>query len=1200
MRANHISRNVIVTIALLVCCAWSAHNPTAATRPEAGPVSPRRNGGDVLSKGFEPNHGQAIGSVKFLSRGDGYTLFLTGSEAVISVRPPKKDRPPLALRMRPVGARPASQIAGEIALGATVNYVRGARTNPDLQAIPTYRRVRYAGVYEGIDLLFYDNGEQLEYDFVVAPRSDPRHIRLEFTGADRVSVNADGELVLHTPAGELRQPAPIVYQEGDGARTVIPGAYELLGNTLIGFRLGAYDRERPLIIDPVLAYSTYLGAASEESGRDIVVDAGGNAYIVGARPSIRGPEFQDSDAYVAKFSASGTLLWSTDVGEHCDDDGRGIALDGAGNVYITGSLGNCYPFPTLTAGAFVAKLTGAGAGSYLFAFSDEWYGGADVGQAVAVDAAGRAYVGGITTTDHFPVTAGAFQQFFAGGIGDGFVVKVNATGTALLFATYLGGNAYESLNDVALDAAGNAYVVGSTESHDFPTVNAFQPVHPGWGPGDQGGFVTKLNAAGSGLLYSTYLGGGPADIAQSVAVDAFGNAYVAGLTQSTEFPITPGAAQPLPGDDRWCYYTICTDAFVTKLNAAGNGLVYSTYLGGNIFDEASGIAIDGAGNAYITGNTLSFDFPTVDAFQPNPAGNLDAFVTKLNAGGSAFVYSSYLGGSVQSNAGFEGEDGGLRIAVQPGGTSAYIIGITRSPDFPVVSAHQPAFGGGICGWTDYRCSDAFVTKVGGGCTFTIAPAGQTIASGGAAGTIGVTASAAACAWTAVSAAPWISITSGGNGAGNGTVGYSATANATGASRTGTINVAGQTFTVTQPAAVAATVAVVAPNGGEKLFTMTPFTITWTATGGTSFDVHASVDGGVTYSPVPGCIGLAAAARSCVWAAPGPAATSARVRVTARTAGTGVTDASNAAFSIVAGAASLSLTFPNKAINVGIGSTHVITWSHNLGLNTFVRIELSRDGGVTYPQVIAAAHANAKASSGSFNWIVPGPATAGAQARIRVSWVNGPAADVSDAAFVIAPAFISVTTPAASGSWALDSTQLVKWTTNLGALDRVNVQLSVAGLDGPFSTMTGGGNILATKNKAQVLVPQSATTSARVRVIWANPSAGFAASGHNPGNFRVEAPFITISAPATGQVWSIGTSKTIQWTSNLGSLEKVDIRLSRDGGVSYPILIAGTTPSDGKHAVTVSAAWGSQSNTRVKVAWLKNAAFTGTSGSFVIQ
>jgi hypothetical protein len=1138
--------------------------------------------------------------VKFLSRGEGYTLFLTGTEAIVAVRSPQKGGQPLTLRMRAAGANPAPRIAGEAELAATVNYVRRTQSEPALAALPTYQRVRYASVYPGIDLVYHDNGRQLEYDFIVAAGADPARIRLEFAGADRLSVNAAGELVLHTAAGELRQPAPVMYQDIEGRKITIAGSYVLVGSDRIGFHVADYDRARPLIIDPILAYSTYLGGASEESGRDIAVDAGGNAYIVGARASVRGPEFQDSDAYVAKFSANGTLLWTTDVGDHCDDDGRGIALDTAGNIYLTGSLGNCYPFPTLTGGAFVAKLTPAGAGSYILAFSDEWYGGADVGQAVAVDAAGRAYVGGVTTADHFPVTAGAFQQFYAGGIGDGFVVKVNATGTGLLYATYLGGNGHESLNDIALDAAGSAYVVGSTESHDFPTQNAFQPVHPGWGPGDAGGFVAKLNATGTGLVYSTYLGGGPADIAASVAVDAFGNAYVAGITQSTEFPITAGVAQPLPGDNRWCYYTICTDAFVTKLNAAGNGLVYSTYLGGNMFDEASGIAIDGAGNAYVTGNTLSFDFPTVDAFQPNSAGNLDAFATKLNAAGSAFVYSSYLGGSVQSNTSFEGEDGGIRIAVQPGGTSAYVVGNTRSADFPVVAAYQPAFGGGVCGTLDYRCADAFVTRIGGGCTFTIAPTGQTVPSGGGAGTLAVTASAAACTWTAVSAVPWISITAGGNGTGNATVGYSAAANATGAARTGTINVAGQTFTVTQGAAAAATVAVLTPNGGERVFTASPYSITWTASGASSFDVAASSDGGVTYLPIPGCTGLAAGARSCVWAAPGPATTAARVRVTARNAAGNVADASNAAFSIVTGTAALNLTFANKAINVGIGSTHAITWSHNLGLNSFVKIELSRDGGVTYPQIIAAAHQNAKASSGSFNWVVSGPATTGAQARIRISWVHGPAADASDAVFTIAPAFINVTTPPASGGWALGSTQLVKWTTNLGALDRVNVQLSVAGLNGPFVALTGGGNIIASKSKAQVLAPQSLTTAARVRVAWANPPAGFAASGHNPGDFRIETPRITILAPAAGAVWVVGAAKTIQWTSNLGSLENVEIRLSRDGGTTYPIVIAGNTPSDGKHSVTVGAGWGPQNNTRLKIAWLKNPTAAGVSGSFAIQ
>ena len=279
----------------------------------------------------------------------------------------------------------------------------------------------------------------------------------------------------------------------------------------------------------MLAYSTYFGGNGDEIGWDIAVDAAGNAHIIGARPSVRSPDSVDDDAFVAKFNAAGALLWLTDVGDNCDDEGRGIALDSSGNVYITGQLGNCYPFPELQPGAFVAKLTPAGAPGFVFPFSDYWYGGSDLGQAIAVDSAGRTYVTGITSSHEFPVTPGAFQQTFAGGIGDGFVVKVNAAGTALLYGTYLGGTAYESLNDLALDSSGNVYVTGSTNSIDFPvTPGAFQPTNRSWHPGDRDGFVTKLNAGGSALLYSTYLGGSDDDIANGIAVDAAGNAYVTG------------------------------------------------------------------------------------------------------------------------------------------------------------------------------------------------------------------------------------------------------------------------------------------------------------------------------------------------------------------------------------------------------------------------------------------------------------------------------------------------------------------------------------------------------------------------------------------------------------------------------------------------------------------------------------------------
>ncbi len=749
----------------------------------------------------------------------------------------------------------------------------------------------------------------------------------------------------------------------------------------------------------------------------------------------------------------------------------------------------------------MAKLNSTGGASYLFPFSGEFGG---VGQAVAVDTAGNAYVTGITSSIAFPVTPGAFQQQLAyPQIADGFVVKVNASGSALLYATYLGGVGHESANDIAIDGAGNAYVTGGTQSSDFPTRNAFQPNHHGWGPNDISGFVSKLNAVGSDLVYSTYLGGGPNDYATSIAVDSSGRAYVTGVTESVDFPITTGVVQPQPGDDRNCGFRSCTDAFVTKFNASGTALVYSTYLGGNLWDEGSGIGIDGTVNAYVTGNTVSSTFPTLQAFQPSLAGGTDGFVTKLNAAGSAFIYSSYLGGSSASGAILDGEDGGLRIAAEANGGSAYVVGLTRSANFPVINAHQPTFGGGVCDVFSTPCSDAFVAKIGSSCTFSISPTSQAAAAAGGPGSVSITASSATCSRTATSAASWITITSGASGTGNGTVGYSVAAHTGAQSRTGTLTIAGQTFTVTQAAASALSVAVMTPNGGEKVFTGTPYTIAWSAAGATSFDVAASADGGATYSNIAGCTGLAGSARSCVWGAPAPVTANARIRVTARDAGGSLADTSNAAFSLVSGSGSLTVTFPNSAVNVGIGSTQTIKWKHNLGTQSFVRIELSRDGGVTFSETLVASHRNAKATSGTYNWLVTGPATAGAQARIRVSWINGPVSDASNANFIIAPVFITVTTPASGSSWGINSTQRQVWTTNLGALDRVHVQLSPTDIGGSFTTMSGGSNIVASRKLANVLVPSPATTTARVRVTWSNPPAGLSALGNNPGNFTIE-------------------------------------------------------------------------------------------------
>jgi subtilisin-like proprotein convertase family protein len=704
--------------------------------PSGSPADPRRprtpastashpGGAFALPHRFEPNRGQAEASVRFLSRGQGYTLSLTDTGATLAIRrerearrgrpgtaPAAMDAATVTLAMTIVGATARPHITGEALQADRAHYVQGGDRERWLAGIPSYARVRYAGVYPGIDLVYYYRGGDLEYDFIVAPGGDPGRIRLGFSGASPTLTGA-GDLVLRTAAGELRQPAPTIYQEVGGERRTIPGGFVLATDGQVRFEVGTFDRRRPLVIDPVLSYATYLGGGADETGADIAVDANRNAYVVGTRPSARGT--QDTDAFVAKYNAAGALLWITNVGDTCDDEGRGIAVDTAGNAYITGHIGGiCYPYPTLTAGAFVAKLSPNGAGRYMFAFSHEW-SGADVGQAVAVDGAGNAYVGGVTSSQYFPTTPGVLQPQYSGWYGDGFVVKVNAAGTARVYATYLGGTGHESLNDLVVDTSGNAYAAGSTDSRDFPiTAAAYQRTHNGWGAATTNGFVAKLNANGRALVYSTYLGGSYNDVATSLALDGGRNAYIAGSTESADFPTTAGAWQRQMSAQPWCdaYWEICTDAFVTKLNAAGSALVYSTFLGAGLSDDASGIAVDAAGNAHVTGSTWSTDFPTLRPVQPNRGGDLDAFVTKLNATGSALVYSSYLGGAKWSDTFSEGEDAGARIALDPTGANAFVTGLTRSPNFPVTAgAQQPVFGGGLCSAWSYRCADAFVVRI---------------------------------------------------------------------------------------------------------------------------------------------------------------------------------------------------------------------------------------------------------------------------------------------------------------------------------------------------------------------------------------------------------------------------------------------------------------------------------------------------------
>ncbi len=675
-----------------------------------------------LPLSFEANEGQTDGKVKFLSRGHGYSLFLTGNDAVIAL---KKEAPrPVELRRLPgrelvekqkdgsaegtvvrmelAGANATPRVVGAEELPGRANYFIGNDPTKWRTNIPTYAKVKYEGVYPGVDLVYYGNQGQLEYDFVVAPGVDPKAIRLKFAGAGKLRVDLKGDLLLGSAGEEVRFEKPVVYQEAAGEKKQVEGSYVLASANQIGFRLGKYDHSLPLVIDPVLSYSTYLGSDAAV-GYAIAVDTAGNAYVTGSASSANFPTVNAlqpalgapnaTNAFITKFNANGSaLVYSTYFGGSNLDTGYGIAVDTAGNAYVTGVTSSAN-FPTVNAlqatlaGSENALITKINASGSALIYSTYLGGsGYDEGTGIAVDASGNAYVAGNAGSTDFP-TANALQPASGGG-EDAFVAKINASGSTLVYSTYLGGSARENGEGIAVDSAGNAYVTGNTTSTNFPTANALQST---LGGGYYNAFVTKINASGSALVYSTYLGGnggaGGGDMGSGIAVDASGNAYVTGGAASTNFPTVNALQSTLAGN---------YNAFVTKFNAAGSALIYSTYLGGSGGDQGNSIAVDASGNAYVAGITSSFDFPTANALQSAYAGNYDPFVTEINASGSALVYSTYLGGS--------NRDFGQGIAADPSG-NAYVTGSTLSTNFPTAKALQAALGGRGAG------VNAFVAKI---------------------------------------------------------------------------------------------------------------------------------------------------------------------------------------------------------------------------------------------------------------------------------------------------------------------------------------------------------------------------------------------------------------------------------------------------------------------------------------------------------
>jgi uncharacterized protein (TIGR03437 family) len=699
---------------------------------------------------FEENRGQNSSNAAFVVRGPHYSLEIQAGENRLTWDESASKQRGM-VRTRLAGANRSAPLEGIDPLEAHSNYFLGASQAQWHTGVANYGKVQARGVYPGVDLVFYGASGKLEYDFVVKPGANPRLIQLDVDGSPDVSIAPDGDLVLHGGAGEVRWKKPLIYQMVGQDRKIVAGGFKFLGKRRIGFQIAKYDASRALIIDPVMNYATYYGGSGNEVGRAVGTDAAGNIYIAGetSTPALAitkgvvqptyGGQTTDSytgDVFVAKLTSSGSLVYVTYLGGSADDIATSLAVDANGNVYVTG-MTNSKNFPT-TAGvlqpsfggmggetcnplgdAFVAKLNPSGTqliySTYLGGTLD------DAGTAITIDAAGNAYVAGMTLSTNFPVTPGVVQTKFGGfggepptphcgntpssETGDAFVAKINPSGSQLLFSTYLGGEYDDAALAIALDSVGNVYVAGATLSLNFPiTPGAFQTSFQGSDQQNEffhygDGFITKLNSTATTRLYSTFLGGTGDDVIYSIAIDGQGDAYVVGSTSSPNFPVTAQAVQSAYAGYLGLPYLIeqlFGDGYVAEMNPAGTALSYSTYLGGSNNDMAYAVAVDSTGLIYVAGATDSQNFPvTANAFQYawrgdggqdpySPIG--DGFFTIINPNSTTPLYSTYYGGTM--------DDQFMGLTFDPSG-NLWILGNTMSSNLPGISktAAQPAYGG---------------------------------------------------------------------------------------------------------------------------------------------------------------------------------------------------------------------------------------------------------------------------------------------------------------------------------------------------------------------------------------------------------------------------------------------------------------------------------------------------------------------------
>jgi hypothetical protein len=635
---------------------------------------------------FIPNHGQMEADVRFAIRTQELSAGFTSQGVVFKTG----DR---QLHLKFQGANPQASLSGQDELPAHANFLLGNDPKGWKQNLPLYSKIRYASLYPGISAVYAIDGQRIKSEYSVTAGSDPSQIILHYPDAESIEINAAGALVIRAQGIEMTEQAPVAYQTSPrGRRIAIESRYRLMDAHTAGFELGAYDPSLPLVIDPVISYSTYFGGSSTSSVNSMVVDSSGNLYMTGWTASTDFPlagaeqalNHGGVDAFVAKLNASGSaLIYATYIGGSSDDRASGIAVDSSGSAFVTGST-TSFDFPLASSAqvyagsrdAFVLKLNSVG---NRLVFSTYLGGsGADQGNAITLDSNGNAYVVGDTASTNFPVQTAV--QSTLGGNTDAFITKYNSTGL-ILFSTYLGGSANEHGSAITIGANGSIYVAGGTFSTNFPVAGATQATNGG----SQDAFITELAGSGSPIFFSTYLGGSGGttsspEEATGIAVDSNGSMYVTGVTNSTNFPTTLSAFQTSPGGGE--------DAFVTKIGSAG-AFVYSTYLGTYGFDWSSGIAIDTAGNAYIAGYTSAAAFPQVTPVQSAFGGVYDAFVAKLNAAGNGLTFSTFFGGT--------GADEANAIVVDANG-NIFIGGQTGSFDLPTQGPIQASNISGVTGW----------------------------------------------------------------------------------------------------------------------------------------------------------------------------------------------------------------------------------------------------------------------------------------------------------------------------------------------------------------------------------------------------------------------------------------------------------------------------------------------------------------------